>query len=213
MQQLMDGLNGLTMQDEQYKCFCGSDLTEVNIEPMHEMNMSDRVLLQLRKTYVCTNQTYQHPIDLCIIPGCKSRCVFRERGTNTTSMLIHMIHHHDDASSRFTQDGVFANISIPNEYYVVRLDMSSILRIIPQYFGLKCEIPLSKIVQDLFSGMSDEHLDGMYFCVGYGDDNFNTVINILANELDYSCALCGDYCGKLPPMEVYAAHVREAHGR
>ena|SRR6185369_6758329 len=217
MQKLEDGLNGLTMQDEQYTCHCGHKLIKTTEEKSVELDAKMGLLSHLRKSYVCTHEKYNHLIDICQISGCKfpRKWVFHDRiDLQSDYILFHILNQHYYMKTYGGQDGVYAYIFIEGRHYSVRLNMSCVLSVVPQYFGLTCEISLNEVVRKLFSDVSEECLDvRRIFIVDYGDDNFNTIINILANELEYSCVLCGDYCGRLPPVDVYIQHLREAHGR
>lgn len=214
MQQLEDGLNSLNMQDTQYTCHCGHKLIKTTAEKSIELDTNAGLLSHLRKSYICTHEKYHHKVDICQICDCKFPQIFRESMSYPNDMLLHMLRQHHYMKTHNIQNDLYAYIYIEDRHYSVRLNMSCILSVVPQYFGLTCEISLNEVVRRLFSNVSEECLDDIrIFVVNRGDDNFNTIINILANELEYSCVLCGDYCGRLPPMEVYMQHLMEAHSR
>jgi len=222
MQQLEDSLNSLTMQNKQYKCICGADLIEVEADSTDTKEIS---INSLKKSYRCKNNLELHKMDLCQIPGCIDPLIFCGLRSQMECFLMHIIWKHHNMGTTMENGNLYAAVR-GEETYGLLVDMSSVIIIIPQFLGLICETPLESVFLDLFSDLRTYPLDddgphisaadGGWFLINYWDENFNDLINILSNRIDYWCVLCGidspdGYYGNLPPLEVYALHIRETH--
>lgn len=195
-------------QKVEHLCICKHALIEIKID----INSVEESLIQtLKKSYWCNGNIERHRFDICQIPGCTTPLIYCNTESRVTSFLRHILMSHHGLSIQRTLSGVHACVSI-SEKHGVAVDMSSVIKIIPQFMGLVCEPSLINVFRRLFLDLPHNSFDKYgWFHVDYGDDDFNNLINVLLNELEYSCVLCEDYYDTFPSIEIYLQHASHAH--
>ena len=189
---------------------CARELFEAKLDTS-DYKIDPSVLL--KKLYVCRLRgvcTHWH--EVCRI--CNQPIYINPYAKIHAEMINHILIVHHESHVLNTVGCDYVSVSTYNNF-TIHIRINNLLRLLPQFLGLRCEYSLNDVVRGLFGDLREsevkrKNLNPCYHVYLYVDrdteHNTDEVADALRG-LNYSCIICGEEYDCMPSLEMYHSHL------